>query len=170
MCHHHTFTSRPQVFFNFCGVVVINGEVEVAGSRGSDVDDAQYNLDNVLLLILCVCIVWVAKSVFDQLPGLKRNFNKSELFCFGEAQDGVARYAELFGCKKCQFPTKYLGIPKHYRSLKNYERKHVKDSLEKRQSTWKRKLLTLGGILILINSVLIILVLYSDYLKDSYID
>ena len=29
-------------------------------------------------------------SVFEQLSGLKINFHKSELFCFGEAQDFVA--------------------------------------------------------------------------------
>jgi hypothetical protein len=29
-------------------------------------------------------------SVFEQLSGLKINFHKSELFCFGEAQAGLA--------------------------------------------------------------------------------
>ena len=36
--------------------------------------------------------------VFKKLSGLKINFHKSELFCFGEAQDNVSLYAELFGC------------------------------------------------------------------------
>jgi hypothetical protein len=36
-------------------------------------------------------------SAFEQLLGLKINFHKSELFCFGEAQDEVNAYAELFG-------------------------------------------------------------------------
>jgi hypothetical protein len=41
---------------------------------------------------------------FEQLPSLKINFHKSELFYFGEAQDSVADYAELFGCGQGQFP------------------------------------------------------------------
>jgi hypothetical protein len=54
---------------------------------------------------------------FEQLSGLKMNFHKSELFCFGEAQDSAATYAELFGCGQGQFPIRYLGIPIHYRRL-----------------------------------------------------
>jgi hypothetical protein len=41
---------------------------------------------------------------FEQLSGLKINFHNSELFCFGEAQDSAALYAELFGCGQSQFP------------------------------------------------------------------
>jgi hypothetical protein len=37
-------------------------------------------------------------SAFEQLSGLKINFYKGELFCFGGAQDEVSAYAELFGC------------------------------------------------------------------------
>ena len=39
-------------------------------------------------------------SAFEQLSGLKINFHKSELFCFGEALDDVSAYAELFGCSQ----------------------------------------------------------------------
>jgi hypothetical protein len=51
----------------------------------------------------------------EQLSCLKINFLKSELFCFGDAQDSVSDYAELFGCGQGQFPIRYLGIPIHYR-------------------------------------------------------
>jgi hypothetical protein len=57
-------------------------------------------------------------SAFEQLSGLKTNFHKSDLFCFGEAQDQVALYADLFGCG-------YLEIPIHYRRLTNAEWKLV---------------------------------------------
>jgi hypothetical protein len=39
-------------------------------------------------------------SVFKQLFSLKINFHKSELFCFGEAEDHADLYAELFSCGK----------------------------------------------------------------------
>jgi hypothetical protein len=35
---------------------------------------------------------------FEQLSGLKIHFHKSELFCFGEAQDEAHLYAKIFGC------------------------------------------------------------------------
>ena len=44
-------------------------------------------------------------SAFEQLSGLK--IHKSELFCFGEAQDYATQYAELFGCEQGQFPIRY---------------------------------------------------------------
>ena len=60
-------------------------------------------------------------SAFEQLSGIKINFHKSELFCFGDAQDTVVQYAELFGCAQGQFPIRYLGIPIHYRRLTKAE-------------------------------------------------
>jgi hypothetical protein len=52
---------------------------------------------------------------FEQVSGLKINFHKSELFCFGQAQEVVDHYTDLFGCQEGEFPIKYLGIPIHYR-------------------------------------------------------
>jgi hypothetical protein len=93
-------------------------------------------------------------SAFEQLPGLKINFNKSELFCFGEAQDDVNAYTNLFGCGQGQFPMSYSGIPIYYWRLTLAEWKLVKEILQKRLSSWKGNLLSLGGRLILINLVL----------------
>jgi hypothetical protein len=56
---------------------------------------------------------------FERLSGLKINFHKSEIFCFGEALDAIDQYTELFGCNSGDFPLKYLGIPVHYRKLSN---------------------------------------------------
>jgi hypothetical protein len=39
-------------------------------------------------------------SAFEQLSGVKINFHKSELFCFGEAQDEVNAYTNLFGYRQ----------------------------------------------------------------------
>jgi len=37
-------------------------------------------------------------SVFEQLFGLKINFHKSEIFCYGEAKQYETEYVEMFGC------------------------------------------------------------------------
>jgi hypothetical protein len=99
-------------------------------------------------------------SPFEQLSGLKINFHKSELYCFGEAQDQAQLYAELFGCNQGKFPIRYLGIPIHFWRLTNVEWKIVEERLQLRLSSWKGKLLSIGGRLVLINSVLSNMVLY----------
>jgi hypothetical protein len=99
-------------------------------------------------------------SAFEQLSGFKINFHKSELFCYGEAQDDVSAYTNLFGCGQGQFPMRYLGISIHYRRLTLAEWKLVEERLQKRLSSWKGKLLSLGGRLILINLILSNMVLH----------
>jgi hypothetical protein len=74
-------------------------------------------------------------SAFEQLSGLKINFHKSELFCFGEALDEVNTYTDLFGCGQGLFPMRYLGIPIHYRRLTLAEWKLVEERLQKRLSS-----------------------------------
>ena len=53
-------------------------------------------------------------SMFEQLSGLKINFHKSELFCFGKAKDVQNEYCQIFGCGIGELPFKYLGIPIHH--------------------------------------------------------
>jgi hypothetical protein len=54
-------------------------------------------------------------GAFEQLSGLKINFHKSEIFCFGDAKDSECVYSQLFGCHTGTYPFKYLGIPMHFK-------------------------------------------------------
>jgi hypothetical protein len=90
-------------------------------------------------------------SAFDHMYGLKNNFHKSELFCFSEAQNEANLYAELFGCGLGSFSISYMGIPIHYRRLTLVEWKIVKEKLQNHLSSWKGKLPSLDGRLVLIN-------------------
>jgi hypothetical protein len=56
--------------------------------------------------------------LFEQLSGLKINFHKAEIYCFGAAKDFEESYRKIFGCESGFFPLKYLGIPIHFRGLK----------------------------------------------------
>lgn len=94
------------------------------------------------------------------MSGLKINFHKSEIFCFGDAAEAAADYTGRFGCAHGQVRIKYLGIPIHYRRLTIAEWKYVDECLEKRLRSWKGKMLSVGGRLVLINSVLANMVLY----------
>jgi hypothetical protein len=63
-----------------------------------------------LKLVLCA---------FEKLSGIKINFPNSELFGFGEANDIIDDYVELFGCKEGDMPFRYLGIPMCHHKLLN---------------------------------------------------
>jgi len=51
-------------------------------------------------------------------------------------------------------PFIYLGIPMHHRKLRNSDWKTVEERFQKKLSGWKGKMLSVGGRLVLINSVL----------------
>jgi hypothetical protein len=72
------------------------------------------NLDNVKNLKLLLCSL-------EQLSGLKINFYKSEIFCFGDARNYENIYSQLFGCQIGTYLFMYLGIPMHYKILKNID-------------------------------------------------
>jgi hypothetical protein len=87
------------------------------------------------------------------LSGLKINFHKSEIFCFGKAKEVEDEYKILFGCDIGHY---YLdtGYPYPFRKLRNGEWKPLEDRFEKKLSNWIGKMLLYGDRLVLINSVL----------------
>ena len=38
-------------------------------------------------------------TIFEQLSGLKINYHKSELLCFGKAKEVESDYMNIFGCQ-----------------------------------------------------------------------
>lgn len=74
----------------------------------------KHDLDKARNMKLILCL-------FEQLSGLKINFNKSVLFCFGKAKAEQDTYNQLFGCESGNLPFTYVGIPIHHRKLTNKE-------------------------------------------------
>jgi hypothetical protein len=74
----------------------------------------EHNLEKALNMKLILCI-------FEELSSLKINFHKSEIFCFGKAKEVENDYKILLGCEIGSLPFRYLGIPIHFRKLKNGE-------------------------------------------------
>jgi len=98
---------------------------------------------------------------FEQLSaGLKINIHKSEIFCFGQAKEMEQQYSQLFGCQSGKYPFRYLGIPIHFRKLSNADWRIVEEKFEKKLSSWKGKHMSVGGRLVLINSVLTSLAMF----------
>jgi hypothetical protein len=113
----------------------------------------EHDLEKALNMKLVLCI-------FEQLSGIKINFHKSEIYCFGHAKDVENDYKQLFGCESGDLPFMYLGILIHFRKLKNGEWKPVEDRFEVNLSSWIGKLLSYGDRLTLINSVLMCLPMF----------
>jgi hypothetical protein len=99
-------------------------------------------------------------AAFEQLLGLKINYHKSKLFCFGDVKDHELQYEQLFECKHGSYPFRYLGIPMHYRKLYNSDSKIIEERIEKKLSSWKGKYLYVDERLVLINSVLTSLTMF----------
>jgi hypothetical protein len=112
----------------------------------------EHNLEQAANMKLLLC-------AFEKLSGLKINFHKSELFCYGEAKEMEDKYTELFGCDLGKYPFKYLGIPMDHKRISNADWKIIEDKFEKKLSCWKGKILSYEGTLVLINSVLSSLVM-----------
>jgi hypothetical protein len=101
-------------------------------------DDLDHDLEKARNLKTILCD-------FEQFYGLKINFHKSDIFCYGRAKKSEQQYAEHFGCKPGSTPFKYLGIPMHHRKLSNADWQIVEDRFKKRLNSWKSKHLSVGG-------------------------
>ncbi|WVZ51703.1 hypothetical protein U9M48_002818, partial [Paspalum notatum var. saurae] len=91
----------------------------------------QYADDTILFLehdLEKACKMKLLLTTFEQVSGPKINFHKSELLCFGRAQDSIDQYKDIFGCKHGEIPLRYLGIPIHFKKkLKNADWKQVEE-------------------------------------------
>ena len=93
-------------------------------------------------------------TTFEHLSGLKINFHRSELFCYGEVKEAQQEYMNIFGCPVGVVPFRYLDIPMHHTRILNKDWKLIKERFERKLSTWKSKMLSCRGRLTPINSVL----------------
>lgn len=59
-----------------------------------------------------------------------------------------------FLCRIGTYPVRYLGIPVHFRKLNYKDWKIIEERIENNLSSWKGKHLSIGGRLVLVNSVL----------------
>ena len=112
---------------------LVDGGVSILQYADDTIIFMEHDLEKALNMKLILCI-------FEQLSGLKINFHKSEIYCFGNAKDAVSEYTQLFGCEPGSLPFTYLGITIHFRKLKNSDWKPVEDRFEKKLSSWIGKI------------------------------
>jgi hypothetical protein len=126
---------------------LVEGGVSVLQYADDTIIFMEHDLEKAVNMKLILCI-------FEQLSGLKINFHKSELFCFGKTSEMEHQYKEIFGCASGSLPIRYLGIPIHHRVLRNSEWNPVENRFAAKLGCWRGKMLSYGDRLTLINSVL----------------
>jgi hypothetical protein len=115
------------------------------------VDGTDLSILNLKLILYC----------FEWLSGLKINFHKSEVFVFGVPQQQKEKMANMLNCKLECWPMTYLGIPISEGRLGRNTFTSLKNKMTKRLDPWKGKHLSSGGKLILTNSCLSSLPIYT---------
>ncbi|KAJ4758872.1 RNA-directed DNA polymerase (reverse transcriptase)-related family protein [Rhynchospora pubera] len=104
-------------------------------------------------------IKW-AFLAFEAVAGMKINFAKCEMYPINVGTDHVNDLAQVFGCQVNEFPIRYLGVPIHWKNLKKTDWYTVMEKYQKKLQGWSGNMLSYGGKVTLINSVLSSLVLY----------
>jgi hypothetical protein len=145
--------SKDQDLFSGLVPHLVDGGISILQYADDTILFVEDDVDMAKNLKLVLC-------AFEKLSGLKINFHKSELFCFGETKDRANVYVELFGCKEGALPFRYLGIPMSTQKLLNKDWSIIEERIQKKLSSWKGKLLSSGGRLVLINSILSSLPMY----------
>jgi len=91
---------------------------------------------------------------FEQMSGMKINYDKSDLLTIGMSEDEANEFAKIFCCNKNEFLIKYLGVPLHYSKLKRVDLQPVIDKIIKRIARWRVRLMSYVGRLTLLRACL----------------
>ncbi|KAJ0547939.1 putative RNA-directed DNA polymerase [Helianthus annuus] len=102
------------------------------------------NANNIVRILRC----------FHVCSGLRINLGKSSLFGIGVDAEEVENLAGSVGCKSEFLPFKYLGLKVGANMNRIINWRPVYDVFESRLALWKSSLLSLGGRVTLIRSVL----------------
>jgi hypothetical protein len=139
------------------------------GSNGMIISHLQYADDTLCIGDASVANLWSLKSIlrgFEMVSGLKINFWKSSLVGVNVSHDFMRMASAFLNCRVSSLPFKYLGLPvgANPRRVATWEPLIV--SLRKRLASWDNKFASLGGRIVLLNSVLnAIPIFYLSYLK-----
>ncbi|CAN1254586.1 LINE-1 reverse transcriptase homolog [Linum perenne] len=105
--------------------------------------NSREQVQQILAILIC----------FEAVSGLKVNVHKLVMYTIGEVDDGES-LAGILGCSLGSFPTTYLGLPLGCRSTSRKTWEPVVNNARSHLETWKAKLLSFGGRVTLLKSVL----------------
>lgn len=99
-------------------------------------------------------------TCYEQLPGMKINYDKSDLLTLGLSEEETNCFARIFCCNIGSFPIKYLEVPLHHSRLRREDIQPIVDKLMNRIAGWKGRLLSNAAKLTLIQSCLASIPIY----------
>jgi DNA polymerase III psi subunit len=115
----------------------------------------QYADDTLLFLEndpqVALNLKWIL-TCFKQISGMRINFHKSELIPINIESEELLPFIENFQCKEGSFPVKYLGIPLHFDRLKREDLQPLIESILRRITGCRGRLLSLAAKRILIQA------------------
>ncbi|CAJ2628200.1 unnamed protein product [Trifolium pratense] len=136
---------------------------------GPSISHLQYADDTLFIGEVSVDNFWTLKAIlrgFELASGLKVNFWKSCLMGVNESDDFMEVACSFLNCIKGRIPFKYLGLPVGANPRRESTWSPLIVSLRKKLNSWGHKHLSLGGRLVLINSVLNSLpIFFLSYMK-----
>jgi hypothetical protein len=141
----------------------------VVNNSNVSISHLQYADDTIFIGENCVENLWCIKAIlrwFHLMSGLKVNYAKSRLF--GVNVDGslLTEAAKFLNCKLGILPFIYLGLLVGANPRKESTWKPVIDLLKNRLNAWQNRFVSLGGRVVLINSVLAsIPTFYMSYMR-----
>jgi hypothetical protein len=108
------------------------------------IEPSDLGIANLKFLLLC----------FENMSGLKINFDKSEVMLTGVNEGERSRLANLLNCRLGKFPMKYLGLPVSDAPLRVADWGFLPDKVGHRVDPWQGLFLSSAGRLELTNSCL----------------
>jgi hypothetical protein len=109
--------------------------------------------------------------LFEQMSGLKINFDKSEIILIGDDNNLAVQYVDLFNCQVGLFPMMYLGVPIALGRLHVIDWARLEEKYGKKLDIWQGGALSMAGRTTLINASLVNSTIYhmSMYLLPKTI-
>jgi len=115
------------------------------------IDGSERSISSLKLLLYC----------FEWLSGLKINYHKSDVYVFGVDQERKEVLANMLNCRLGDWPMKYLRLPISEHKVGSHAFTGLVDKMRKKLDPWKGRNLSLGGRLVLTNSSLSSLPMYT---------
>ncbi|KAE8723950.1 hypothetical protein F3Y22_tig00011079pilonHSYRG00035 [Hibiscus syriacus] len=99
-------------------------------------------------------------KIFEVAAELKLNVKKTKLFGVNVKENRIKRWVDVIHCGWAMLPTIYLGLPLGHKQYSKALRQPILDKVRTRLDSWKGKLLSFGGIISSIRSILVNLLVY----------
>jgi hypothetical protein len=117
----------------------------------------QYADDTLLFLEKDVSVAFNLKWIltcFEQISGMRIKFHKSELIPINIEVDELQPFIDIFQCEVGSIPVKYPGIPLHFHKLRREDLQPLIESLLRRITSWRGRLLSTVAKRVLIQTCL----------------